>query len=183
MIEEREALLTQALQHNEHLGDVGGRQRRRRLVENEDARLARQRLGDLDHLPARQRQVFDQRHRMNVGRAGARQRLLGDPALRAPVDESEPRGGLLMAMLSATESSGTSDSSWKMQTMPARLAAAGESKATSAPSSVMRPASGLTTPDRILISVDLPAPFSPRMAWMRPAPMDEVAFSSARTPP
>ena len=42
------------------------------------------------------------------------------------------RGGLEIAMLSATERSGTSDSSWKMHTIPARLAAAGESKATSA---------------------------------------------------
>ena len=84
------------------------------------------------------------------------------------------RGGLEMAMLSATERSGTSESSWKMQTMPARLAAAGESKATSAPSSTMRPASGATTPERILISVDLPAPFSPRMAWMRPGKHGEI---------
>ena len=37
-------------------------------------------------------------------------------------------GGLLMTMLSATERSGMSDSSWKMQAMPARLAAAGEAK-------------------------------------------------------
>ena len=37
-------------------------------------------------------------------------------------------GGLLMAMLSATVRSGISDSSWKMQTMPASLAAAGEAK-------------------------------------------------------
>ena len=92
-------------------------------------------------------------------------------------------GGLLMAMLSATDKSGTSDSSWKMQTMPARFAAAGESKATSAPSSMTRPASGRTTPDRTLINVDLPAPFSPKMAWMRPVTTDRLAFSSARTPP
>ena len=36
------------------------------------------------------------------------------------------RGGLLIAMLSATDRSGISDSSWKMQAMPAALAAAGE---------------------------------------------------------
>ena len=39
-----------------------------------------------------------------------------------------------MTMLSATMRSGISDSSWKMQTMPASLAAAGEAKATSRPS-------------------------------------------------
>ena len=67
--------------------------------------------------------------------------------------------------------------------MPALLAAPGEAKATSRPSSIMRPSSGATTPDMTLISVDLPAPFSPRMAWMLPASTDSSAFSSARTPP
>ena len=60
-VEQREALRAQPLQHHEDLGDVGGRQRRGRLVENENARVARQSLGDLDHLAARQRQVFHQR--------------------------------------------------------------------------------------------------------------------------
>ena len=88
-VEERQALGAQALQHREHLGDVRRGQRRGRLVENEDARLARQRLGDLDHLPARQRQILDRRQRMDVRRAGARERLLGDAPLRAPVDQAE----------------------------------------------------------------------------------------------
>ena len=51
-------------------------QRRGRLVEDQDARLAGQRLGDLDHLPARQRQVLDQRERMDVG---ARRRAPAPP--------------------------------------------------------------------------------------------------------
>ena len=54
--------------------------------------LARQRLGDLDHLPARQRQVLDQRQRVDVGGAGAGERLLGDAALGAAVDHAEARG-------------------------------------------------------------------------------------------
>ena len=87
--QQRKPLLAQALEDDKHLGDVGGGQGRRRLVEDEDAGLARQRLGDLDHLPARQRQILDQRHRMDVGRAGALERLLGEAPLRAPVDEAE----------------------------------------------------------------------------------------------
>ena len=75
-----------------------------------------------------------------------------------------------MTMLSATVRSGISDSSWKMQTMPAAIGRGRvEAKLTSRPSSIMRPSSGATTPAMILIRVDLPAPFSPRMAWMRPA--------------
>ena len=34
---------------------------------------------------------------------------------------------------------------------------------------VIWPASGRTSPIRIFISVDLPAPFSPRMPWISPA--------------
>ena len=93
------------------------------------------------------------------------------------------RGGLLIAMLSATERSGISDSSWKMQAMPAALAAAGDANETGSPSSSMRPSSGATTPAMILISVDLPAPFSPSTAWMRPASITSSASCSARTPP
>ena len=128
-VEQRQAFGAQPLQHGEDLGHVGGGQRRGRLVEDQDARLARQRLGDLDHLPARQRQVLDQRQRMDVVGAGARQRLLGDAALRPAVDQCRSgAAGCVMTMLSATERSGISDSSWKMQAMPAALAAAGDAK-------------------------------------------------------
>ncbi len=92
-------------------------------------------------------------------------------------------GGAAAMMLSATERSGISESSWKIGTIPAALAAAGSGKLTSWPSISMRPSSGATTPAMILISVDLPAPFSPRMACTRPASMVRSAFSSARTPP
>ena len=49
-----------------------------------------------------------------------------------------------------------------------------------APSSSMRPSSGATTPAMILISVDLPAPFSPSTAWMRPASTGEARRPRAR---
>ena len=86
-------------------------------------------------------------------------------------------------MLSATDRSGISDSSWKMQTMPAAPAAAGDANDTDLPSSSTRPSSGATTPARILISVDLPAPFSPSTAWMRPASTTRSAPCRAVTPP
>ena len=90
-----------------------------------------------------------------------------------------------MAMLSATDRSGISDSSWKMQAMPAALAAAGDWR--SAPARLRAacgPRPAATTPAMILISVDLPAPFSPRMAWMRPASTVEVGILAAPcTPP
>ena len=93
-IEESEPLVAQAFQHDKNLGHVRRRQRRGRLVENQDAGFARQRLGDLDHLPARKRQVLDERHRMDVRRPGPRERFFRDAPLGAPVDESEPARGI-----------------------------------------------------------------------------------------
>ena len=176
-VEQRQPFGAQPLQHGEDLRDIGRRQRRGRLVEDQDARLARQRLGDLDHLPARQRQVLDQRAADGCRR---RRRAPAPPrrCRRCAVRSIMPKrvGGSEMTMLSATLRSGISDSSWKMQTMPAALAAAGDANATSRPSSIMRPSSGATTPAMILISVDLPAPFSPRMAWMLPAATDKLGL-------
>ncbi len=74
----------------------------------------------------------------------------------------------MIEMLSATVRCGRSDSSWKIQAIPASVAAAGLRNVTDRPSSSIVPESGCTTPAMILIRVDLPAPFSPSTAWMRP---------------
>ena len=93
-VDERQALVAEALQHAEDLLHVGGGERRGGLVEDEDARPLRKGLGDLDHLAAGERQVLDQRERVDVGGAGAGQRLLGEAALGAAVDHAEARGRL-----------------------------------------------------------------------------------------
>ena len=92
-------------------------------------------------------------------------------------------GGSAIPMLSATVRSGKRDSSWNTLTIPARLAAAGVASTTGLPASSIVPASGFTTPAITLMSVDLPAPFSPRTAWMRPRAHSRRASASARTPP
>ncbi len=56
-----------------------------------------------------------------------------------------------------------------MVAMPAACAWCGLSKVTSWPSMRMVPVSGLWTPEMTLMSVDLPAPFSPTRAWISPA--------------
>jgi hypothetical protein len=66
-----------------------------------------------------------------------------------------------MNMFSATESAGTMLNSWWMKRKPSRWASAGPAMLTGRSSIEMVAASGATTPARILISVDLPAPFSP----------------------
>src|SRR5262245_23121414 len=93
------------------------------------------------------------------------------------------RGGSVMLMLSATERSGISESSWKTQAMPAARASDGDAKVIGSPSRSIRPSSGGTTPAMILIRVDLPAPFSPRTAWIRPARTVRSAPAKACTPP
>src|SRR6202042_154412 len=66
--------------------------------------------------------------------------------------------------------------------MPARCASWGVAKATGFPNSSISPASALCAPDKTLSSVDLPAPFSPRSAWISDGPTSRWTFSSASTP-
>ena len=70
-----------------------------------------------------------------------------------------------------------------MQTMPTSFAACGVGNVTVRPSSAIVPSSGCTTPAMILISVDLPAPFSPSTAWIELRRQAKSTLDSARTPP
>src|SRR5215217_7521500 len=65
---------------------------------------------------------------------------------------------------------------------PPAWACWGEWKSTSRPSRVIRHASRRYAPVRILIRVDLPAPFWPMTAWTSPRPTVSEAPSRARTP-
>ena len=62
-------------------------------------------------------------------------------------------------------------------------ALAGELCSTNSPRNRISPASGVTAPVKILISVDLPAPFSPTNACTSPAAKVSETPRSARTPP
>src|SRR5690606_38746041 len=66
--------------------------------------------------------------------------------------------------------------------MPARSASATPVGACGAPSNVIVPASGWSTPDRQRASVDLPAPFSPTRACTSPRSTSRWTSSSAVTP-
>ena len=88
-----------------------------------------------------------------------------------------------MQMLSATDRSGSSDSSWNTQTMPCACASPGLRKRTACPSRRISPSVGATTPEMILISVLLPAPFSPITAWIEPAAQASEASDSATVEP
>src|SRR5699024_5619458 len=86
-------------------------------------------------------------------------------------------------MFSATLSWGTRFSSWWMVAMPWRSAALTSGSWTGAPSIRIRPPSGWWMPDIVLISVDLPAPFSPRRTSTSPARTWTVTSSITVTGP
>src|SRR5215471_9621234 len=66
--------------------------------------------------------------------------------------------------------------------MPSRRASLGERMLTSAPSILMLPELGRSIPDRMLIRVDLPAPFSPSRQSTSPCRTVTLTRSLARTP-
>ena len=68
--------------------DIGARQGRGRLVEDQQPGLAVERLADLDQLPARQRQVADRQAGIDVGAADALQNVPRGLVLPARRDET-----------------------------------------------------------------------------------------------
>src|SRR5262245_61060039 len=86
-------------------------------------------------------------------------------------------------MFSAIDSAGTKRSSCGIVTTPAAIASWGLEKCRSRPSTRATPRSGRCTPPRMRISVDLPAPFSPTMAWSWPNATSKSTPSSASVAP
>ena len=82
----------QLLQHPEDLGHVRRGQRRGCFIENENFGIAGECLGDFHHLAPRQRKIADWRQGVDVLAAYPGQRLLGQPSLRAVVNQPEALG-------------------------------------------------------------------------------------------
>src|SRR5437763_15667399 len=66
--------------------------------------------------------------------------------------------------------------------MPRAIASRGPPIRAGLPLIVMSPESLCTSPYRMFINVDLPAPFSPTSAWISPARTSKSTASRARTP-
>src|SRR3954466_11678780 len=98
--------------------------------------------------------------------------------MRPPLRISRP-----VKMFSETVSSGNSWGSWYTVAIPSAMASPVEWIATGRPSNSIVPVSAASTPEMILIMVDLPAPFSPTSAWTRPARMVMSPLRMARTAP
>ena len=188
--------LAQAVRHVDHaLARVGQRaddavhardldvgERRRRLVEDEDARLAGQQPRDLDELALGHRERRDVRARVQVaepylGQVGPRP--LGHPPARpeaaeAPAEEDvlagRERRHEAQLLLHHRDAGGRgSGGRWRGRRAGRRSRSC--------------PSSGSTRPERIFTSVDLPAPFSPSRAMTSPRRSSNETSSSARTGP
>ena len=85
-------------------------------------------------------------------------------------------------MFSATVRTGTSMKCWWTMLIPCEMASEGEAMVTGFPPSRISPSSGVTRPYRMFISVVLPAPFSPRSAWISPRRTSRSMWSLATTP-
>ena len=162
-------------------------QRRGRLVEEQHVRLpasartnsttwrcATERLdAELERVDAARRRT--RRRSRPPAPASARRRIRPQPPPRRVAQQQVLRH----------RHQGISVSSWKTVPMPERLRArrARTSGDLVAPDARRCPRPGRSTPQRILISVLLPAPFSPTRAWTSPKRALNAASRSARTPP
>jgi hypothetical protein len=89
-VENGHALRLQAREQRIDFLDVGAGQGRSRFVENEELGFLAERLGDLDHLAARQRQIAHAQQRIDVFAADFGEQRLRAASLRAGVDHAEP---------------------------------------------------------------------------------------------
>ena len=104
-------------------------------------------------------------------------------ATRSPSAARSSRPGVASAMFSATDSASNSEKCWNTMPIPRRRAAAGLATATGSPRQRSWPVVGWSAPYMILTRVDLPAPFSPSRAWIRPGRSRTVTRSFAVNSP
>ena len=154
------------------------------LVHDEDAGVEREGLGDLDELLLAHAQAGDAGVGVEVDPEAGEERPRGGGDMARRSRKRPARSGSRpRKMLAATLSSGTRFSSWWMMATPGALGVADAGEARRARRrSGSRPSSAGWTPERIFISVDLPAPFSPMSAWTSPARRSKSTRSSAVTP-
>ena len=176
--------LAEALDEVQHLGGLRDAERRGRLVEDDDARIADQRARDRDGLalPAGERGDRDP-HRRDLRRQLAQQR----PGLLLHVDLVE-RAAACAARGRATgwrrrRGCRTARGPGRPSRSRAPARRRGSSISTGSPSYSIVPESGACTPDSTLTSVDLPAPLSPMRATTSPSFTQKSTSVSALTAP
>ena len=170
----------------EEVVDLVRRERRGRLVHDQQACARGERLRDLEQLP-----VGDAEARARGCRARSRRRARSSSRVRLaphrpPVDRADTAvaGARPAKTFSATVRSWKTVGSWYMATIPSRCAALRVAdRLRLAVDERPRPRPASTTPVRIFTSVDLPAPFSPTSACTLAARSTKLTSSTACTPP
>ena len=162
----------------EQLLALGRGEHRRGLVEDEDGRVASEALDELDALTQAGREIADAPIRIDaeaVVLGGLDHLLTGAAAVEAGVVAEQHvlphREGVDEAEVLVDHADAQIGRGLRVVDHVSR------------PASVIVPRSGWTSPIRIFISVDLPAPFSPRMPWIRPACRCRSTSSQATTRP
>jgi hypothetical protein len=155
-----------AQQMEQRFGFARG-QRGRRLVQDQHAALPAKRPRDADHLPQCDGQFTHRAGQGNrVSLAHARQQRAGLAPHSGPVQQ-QAAGAARFAphkQIVLGPRLGNATASWWITAMPAASDAATSPGEIGVPFSRTLPASDRIAPAKILISVDLPAPFSPTSA-------------------
>ena len=148
-----------------------GVRRRGRLVEDDDLGLVQHRARDLDHLLLGGAERADGRGRGDVEIQRLQELLRGD------VDAAQAIVEVLLAEKEVLRHRHRRHEAVLLEhhgdAEMARLQRR-TSAATSTPSTVIVPEVRVTTPAMTLVSVDLPAPFSPTSAWISPRLQVEI---------
>ena len=163
--DDRDAALLQPLDEREELVLLLGRQRRRRLVEDDHLRIVVHRARDLDHLLLAGAEARDHRGRIDVEVQRLQELLAGD------VDAAQPVEALLVGQVDVLRDGQRRHQAGLLVDHRDAALQRLRRRCRARPSrrrSRSRRRSAATTPAIILVSVDLPAPFSPSSACTSP---------------
>ena len=136
------AAVPQLADDAEQLLGLGRGEHRRRLVQDQHVRLPDQRLDDLDPLLDADRQVLDQRVRVDVEPVAVGELATSRRVLRRSSRPAGPACSMPSVTFSATVKTGTSMKCWCTMPMPAAIASFGERKLAALPSMMISPSSG-----------------------------------------
>ncbi len=177
--DDREALGLELTQVVEQLVDLLRDEHDGRLVEDDDLGAAVEHLEDLDALAGADAEVLDQHVGLDAEAVGRRRSRRSSARASSPMPCSFSAPS---TTFSRTVRLSASMKCWNTMPTPAAIASAGDESATCWPLTSIVPESGFCTPYRIFISVDLPAPFSPTIAWTVPRSTSMLTSWLATTP-
>ena len=164
--------------------DVAPGKGRRRFVQQQDARLAQQRAGDLDLLPHRQVEIAHHLMGRDAANAELAEQFGDHRCAAARPQKTRETGGLVRQQHVLPHRQVGNQREFLERSLdaePVRVAWGTECRGW--PNAAMYPLSGRISPLSSFTMVDLPAPFSPSSACTLPAGMARLTPSSATVAP